>query len=213
MDWTLWRPALLFVLALAVATFAILGVRGQTSHVPPREFNKGMWDQPKAKAQGTSAVFADGRVNRTPPKGTIAWGRSSLHQDVDLAFDPQAAYARGRMPMEPTLSLLERGEEIYNRFCMFCHGASGDGQGITTRFGMNPPPSYADERLRKLSDGEIFRIITEGKNTMGPLGGRIAPQDRWAAVAWVRVLQRAAHASLDDVPVEEQRRLATEEKK
>ena len=48
---TLWRFAVLFVVALALATVAVLGVRGQTSRVPPREFAKGMVDQPKAKAQ------------------------------------------------------------------------------------------------------------------------------------------------------------------
>ena len=62
MNWTLWRPAFLFVTALVVATVAILGVRGSTSHVPPREFDKGMWVQPKAKAQAASAFFADGRA-------------------------------------------------------------------------------------------------------------------------------------------------------
>jgi hypothetical protein len=35
---------------------------------------------------------------------------------------------------------------------------------------------------------------------MGPLAGRIAPEDRWAAIAWVRVLQRAGHATRADVP-------------
>ncbi len=202
MNWTLWRPAFLFVLVLAISVVAILGFRGGTSHVPPREFRKGMWDQAKAKAQAATAVFADGRVNRPPPAGTIAWGRSPHDPDPRMAIDLEAEYARVRMPVEPGVTLLERGEQIYGRFCALCHGHAGDGAGITTKFGMNAPPSYADERLRKLTDGEIFRIITEGKNTMGPLGGRIAPKDRWAAIAWVRVLQRAGHATRADVPAD-----------
>ena len=72
MNWTLWRPAFLFVLVLAISVVAILGFRGEVTHAPPREFRKGMWDQAKAKAQAASAVFADGRVNRPPPAGTIA---------------------------------------------------------------------------------------------------------------------------------------------
>jgi len=199
-DWKLWRPALLCIAALAIATVAVLGFRGGTSHVPPREFRKGMWNQSKAKAQGATAAFADGRVNRNPPAGAVAWGRSALARDPSLAIDLPAEYARKSMPVEPTAALLDRGEEIYGRFCALCHGAAGDGAGITTRFGMNAPPSYADERLRSMTDGELFRVVTEGKNTMGPLAGRIAPDDRWAAIAWVRVLQRAAHASRADVP-------------
>jgi len=200
MNWTLWRPAFLFVIALAVALVAILGFRGTTSRRAPREFDKGMWHQSKAKAQAATKVFADGRVNRTPPAGTIPWGRSPLSREKAMAIDLAAEYARKRMPFVPSSADLDRGTEVFGRFCALCHGDAGDGAGITTRFGMNPPPSYTDERLRNLTDGEIFRIITEGKNTMGPLGGRIAPGDRWRAVAWVRVLQRAGHASTDDLP-------------
>ena len=162
-----------------------------------------MWYQSKAKAQGRTAAFANGRVNRNPPAGTIAWGRSPLEPDPSLALDLSAEYARERMPVESSRALLDRGRTIYGRYCMLCHGAAGDGMGITTKFGMNPPPTYTDERIRKLKDGEIFQIITAGKNTMGPLGGRIRPADRWAAVAWVRVLQRAGHAPLAVVPAED----------
>jgi len=201
MNWTLWRPAFLFVLVLAISVVAILGFRGEVTHAPPREFRKGMWDQAKAKAQAASAVFADGRVNRTPPAGTIAWGRSPFAPDARFAIDLEREFARVRMPpVAAEIARLERGEVIYQRFCALCHGRAGDGAGITTKFGMNAPPSYTDERLRKLTDGEIFRVVTEGKNTMGPLAGRIAPEDRWAAIAWVRVLQRAGHATRADVP-------------
>jgi len=213
MDWSIWRPAFLFVAALAVATVATLGFRGSVSHQPPREFAKGMWVQAKAKAQAATPVFADGRVNRMPPAGAIPWGSSSLRPDPSLALDLETEYARARMPVPATRVLLARGKEIFTRFCALCHGAAGNGRGVTTRFGMNPPPNYADDRIRAMGDGEIFRVITEGKNTMGPLRGRIAPADRWAAIAWVRVLQHAGHASLDDVPEAERKRLLAEGEK
>ena len=65
---------------------------------------------------------------------------------------------------------------------------------------MNNPPAYTLDRLRNASDGYLFKIITEGKGQMAPLAGRIPVNDRWAAVAWLRVLMRAGHASIDDVP-------------
>ena len=70
------------------------------------------------------------------------------------------------------------------------------------------PPTLA-KRPRQLldqvgttrpDDGGIYQVITEGKGQMGPLGGRIPRADRWAAVAWVRVLQRARQGTLEDVP-------------
>ncbi|MEM8883270.1 MAG: cytochrome c [Planctomycetota bacterium] len=209
MNWTLWRPALLFVVALAIAVVAVLGVRGTTTETPPREFDKGMWVQPKAKEQSTSRVFADGRVDRMPPAGTIAWGRDAQLPDAKFAINLPEAYAAERMPVTFDRALLERGEVIFDRYCMLCHGTTGDGKGVTTQFGMNQPPALFDERLLAMRDGEIFQIITEGKNTMGPLGGRIRPKDRWAAVAWVRALQAAHTGTIDDVPADERPELET----
>ena len=35
---------------------------------------------------------------------------------------------------------------------------------------------------------------------MFPYADKLSPDDRWAVVAYVRALQRASHASIDDVP-------------
>jgi mono/diheme cytochrome c family protein len=37
---------------------------------------------------------------------------------------------------------------------------------------------------------------------MPPYGNQNRPEDRWAIIAYVRVLQRAAHGSMSDVPAE-----------
>ena len=63
-------------------------------------------------------------------------------------------------------------------------------------------PTYHDDRLRGMPEGEIFNTITNGKNTMMPYGDKLSPDDRWAVVAYVRALQRAAHGSINDLPTE-----------
>ena len=60
-------------------------------------------------------------------------------------------------------------------------------------------PTYHDDRLRNMPDGEIFNTITNGKNTMNPYADKLSPDDRWAVVAYVRVLQRAREGTIDDV--------------
>jgi len=203
----LWRFAFLLLLALAIATVAVLGVRGQTSRVPPREFDKGMVDQPKAKVQGRTLAFADNRVNRTPPAGVVPWGADPFAVDPRRADDDRNAFALERMPVAVDEAFLEHGRAIYTRYCALCHGAVGDGQGITTQFGMNQPPSYHSDTLRALTDGAIYRVVTEGKGTMGPLAGRLPPRDRWAAIAWVRVLQHARNVPVARIPAAERARL------
>ena len=63
--------------------------------------------------------------------------------------------------------------------------------------------TYHDDRLRAMTEGEIFNTITHGKNTMMSYADKLAPDDRWAVVAYVRALQRAAHGSINDVALEQ----------
>ena len=58
-----------------------------------------------------------------------------------------------------------------------------------------------------MADGEIYNTIVHGKNTMLGYGDRIPLNDRWAIVSYVRALQLAQTASLDDVPAGERTKL------
>jgi hypothetical protein len=58
-------------------------------------------------------------------------------------------------------------------------------------------------RIRSLPDGEIFDVITHGKNLMMPLGDKISVPDRWAIIAYLRALQRSRPTGLQDVPASE----------
>jgi mono/diheme cytochrome c family protein len=100
-------------------------------------------------------------------------------------------------------AFVRRGQNRFQIYCAPCHGALGDGQGITKSYGMVATPSYHDDRLRGMADGEIFNTITNGKNTMFPYADKLSVKDRWAVVAYVRALQRAHHATIDDVPLEQ----------
>src|SRR5881392_3917348 len=81
-----------------------------------------------------------------------------------------------------------------------CHGATGDGKGITSKYNMRAMANFHDLRLVKMPDGEIFNTITYGKNLMGGYGPNVTITDRWAIVAYVRALERSRLASIDDVP-------------
>ena len=57
--------------------------------------------------------------------------------------------------------------------------------------GMRRPPSFHIDRLQKAPPGYFFDVITNGFGAMYDYSDRIAPNDRWAIIAYVRVLQRA----------------------
>jgi mono/diheme cytochrome c family protein len=104
------------------------------------------------------------------------------------------------LPVPMTAQLLSRGRERYQIHCLPCHGALGDGKGITSKYQMVGMANFHDKRLVTMADGEIFNTITHGKNLMSAYGANVDPADRWAIVAYVRALQRSQLGTMDDVP-------------
>jgi len=201
-----------FVLAI-VATISIAGFRGSTSTRPPIEVFPDMDRQPKLHAQARSAFFADGRTDRPNVAGTVPFitpyqevygflqPKDRFHEDLYLQTGRTAPEVFGAgFPLAVNSELMVRGRDRYQIFCTACHGPQGDGNGVTKALGMAATPTFHDDRLRQMAEGEIFNTITHGKNQMGPYGAKLAVEDRWAVVAYVRALQRTRTGTLADVP-------------
>ena len=202
---------------LVVLTVSILGFRGTSFTHPPMDVFPewafpGMKRQAKFRPQSASTFFADGCADRTPPPGVVATSYGPAGQplrDDDALYlgkNSDGTWVRG-FPAAVTVdgALLQRGRDRYAIYCSPCHGAVGDGNGITKKYGMGATPSYHDDRLRKMAEGEIYNTITNGKqpaNNMPSYADKLTPQDRWAVIAYVRALQRAQHGTVDDVPGE-----------
>jgi mono/diheme cytochrome c family protein len=194
-----------------VLLISVMGFRGMKATQPPIEVFPDMDHQAKYKPQAESKFFADARADRPIPAGTVPFGRDANHADPaflradDFHYAGKAAdgsFARG-FPIPVTKELLQRGQGRYQIYCAPCHGALGDGNGITKSYGMLAAATYHDDRLRGMAEGEIFNTITNGKNTMLSYADKLSPDDRWAVIAYVRALQRARHATIDDVPAEQ----------
>ncbi len=207
---------------LVVLLLSVMGFRGMPATRPPIEVFPDMDHQAKYKAQAESKFFADGRADRPMPAGTVPFGRDTIEKhdkdgkvyfaDPDFLKADDAHYAGKNADgtfvrtipagIEVTRELIVRGQERYQIYCAPCHGALGDGNGITKSYGMVATPTYHDDRLRTMADGEIFNTITAGKNTMFSYADKLSSDERWAVVVYVRALQRAHNAKLDDVPLE-----------
>ena len=198
----------LLIFGLAVITVMLVaGKRGDISRKPPLEVFPDMDRMPKLRPQTHADFFADKMSSRLPVAGTVA--RGSAYQDVPVntGKHPGTTNWIENIPVVVNETLLKRGQERYGIYCLVCHGAAGDGKGITGKYGMVGMASFHDPRLVKMADGEIFNTITFGKNLMGPYGGQIPIEDRWAIIAYVRALQRSRLALIDDVPADQREAL------
>ena len=195
---------------LVVLTVSILGFRGSISTKSPIELIPDMDHQAKYKPQAESRFFADGSADRPLPAGVVPFGRSSNASDPSFLRADDATYlgknadgswlAGFPKSVKVDARFMARGQDRYAIYCAPCHGALGDGNGITKQYGMGATPSYHDDRLRTMAEGEIYNTITNGKGNMLSQADKLSPQDRWAVIAYVRALQRAQNGTAADVP-------------
>ncbi len=165
-----------------------------------------MHDQPKYEALESSKFFPNGSSARIPPANTVA--RDQLHEDsvYYTGYDADNQLV-DKIPFKVTHRTLERGQETFNTFCSPCHDRAGTGRGMIVRRGYPQPPTYHQERLRKVKDGYIFDVITNGFARMPSYASQIPVADRWAVVAYVRTLQLAQHAPMAGLTPEQQKKV------
>ncbi len=190
---------LIFVLTVA-AVVGVAGFRGSKSRREPIELFPDMNRQPKLRPQNTDVLFEDGRSSRMPIAGTIARGDRFQDIPVNTGREPGTTNFIDVIPVDVTAKLMARGQQRFTINCSPCHGAQGDGNGITKKYGMAVVANLHDKRIVELKDGEIFNTITYGKGLMGPYGPNVTVEDRWAIIAYLRALQLSQLGTMDDVP-------------
>lgn len=146
-----------------------------------------MRDQPRYDTYESAALWPDRTEARPLPDGVVAQS------------DP-ARFAAIANPPEITSAVMRRGQERFAIYCSPCHGFDGKGDGIIVQRGFPKPPSYMTERLRSAPAQHFFDVITNGHGVMYSYAARVAPQDRWAIIAYIRALQLSQEARLAELP-------------
>ena len=101
---------------------------------------------------------------------------------------PEAARIRAN-PLPPNDEMLREGLKLYKKNCSTCHGAYGRGDGPATQFiGTTPTDLSLPEVQSRLTDGEIFWKLTEGRNPMPSFKKKLSETERWQLAGYVRSL-------------------------
>ncbi|MEJ2559032.1 MAG: c-type cytochrome [Anaerolineae bacterium] len=108
--------------------------------------------------------------------------------------------------------MLSSGRTIFEQNCVVCHGA--DGKGIVPE-----SPDFTDVKwVAQHASTEFFQVVTEGKGAMPAWQGRLTPEERWAAIEYMRTFAyeplagpavAVAQASPTPAPTEEPTEEAT----
>jgi len=146
--------------------------------------DQNMVQQPRYDVYEQAELFPQEMAMQHPPEGTVA-------------RDAPQRLAAAERPPEITRALLDRGRERFEIYCAVCHGQDGRGHGPVVERGFPQPPSYLEPRLVTAPASHFYRVITDGYGVMYSYADRVAPPDRWAIAAYIRVLQDAGSAADD----------------
>ncbi len=133
---------------------------------------------------------ADSLVVRGSPQGSVPVTGSAVPA-FEISYAATAAtidsFANIPNPVEPTEASLARGHVFYQINCAVCHGDTGKGDGLATRYGV-VPIALTSESAEGRTAGYIFGIIRNGRGFM-PSYNRIEERDRWDVVNYLMALQ------------------------
>ncbi len=146
----------------------------------------GTWQVFQADSAETKG-FRGSPQGSIPTTGTVMAGYSVSYAPIPATIDSLSGIAN---PVPADSASLARGRIYYQMNCAVCHGDKGDGNG--TLKALNPAygfaPSLIGDGTKARTDGYIFGMLRNGRGLMAPVN-RIAEQDRWHVVNYVRGLQ------------------------
>ena len=96
-------------------------------------------------------------------------------------------------PLAPSEAALKAAKQVFAEQCANCHGDTGKGDGSDAMMYDPAPANLTDAaHMNKMTDGEIYYMISEGRKPMPSFKKRLTDEQRWQLVLLVRSFAGAA---------------------
>ena len=89
-------------------------------------------------------------------------------------------------PVAPSAASLAQGQTLFANNCALCHGETSGRPGLVGSKLKPPPPGLNHDLLKERSDSQLFKVISNGFGRMPPFRAKLAPQERWHLVNFLR---------------------------
>jgi mono/diheme cytochrome c family protein len=123
-------------------------------------------------------VAASARLVRGAFQGTEGWKLPANAKET-------------KNPVKATPASIAKGKDLYKTYCQMCHGEKGDGQGPMAANLQQKPGNLTDKNLLgKVTDGELFWMISKGKLPMPAFEKTMAKENIWHIVNYIRTLAK-----------------------
>ena len=141
------------------------------------KLDRDMYDNPAFRPQEEPV--------RLPPAGSVPT------KGLEHTPKPGTAEAAALVnPEKMTDFSLLTGKELFGIYCTPCHGASGKGDGpVAKKFVPTPADISATGHGSHHPEGELFAVVTHGKNGMPPFRSDLTAKERWLVVGYLKTLK------------------------
>ena len=163
-------------------------------------------------ARGTglepTKVFSDGFRRAESMNPVFVTGKDAKGAFLPGFPEKSLSFSKGQLnDYKVSQDTLNVGRGKYQIYCAVCHGDAGDGNGIMkVRSAIEGDvaivtiASLQTPIIRSYPNGQLYDVVTNGKNTMMGYGDKLSPEERWAVVAYVRALQLSQNCPPELVP-------------
>ncbi len=153
---------------------------------PNYQYFPNMYESVAYEPYTEAKIFKGGKEGQLPVAGTINRGFEPYEYE-----NSTAGYELAKANLKSPLDSIERnsgkGKELFEIYCISCHGATGNGKGkLVEREKFLGVPSYKD---RVITEGSIFHVETYGLNAMGSHANQLSAHERWLVADYVLKLK------------------------
>ncbi|MEL1253336.1 cytochrome c [Flavobacterium sp. DGU38] len=153
---------------------------------PNYQYFPNMYESVGYETYSEAKVFKGGKEGQLPVEGTINRGFEPYEYENSTA-GYELAKANLKSPLTEEDRNSGKGKELFEIYCISCHGATGNGKGkLVEREKFLGVPSYKD---REITEGSIFHVETYGLNAMGSHANQLSAHERWLVADYVLKLK------------------------
>jgi mono/diheme cytochrome c family protein len=167
---------------ICLLTVAIFIASCHNKKQPNYQYMPNMYESAGYETYSESNAFKNGKEGQLPVDGTISRGFVPYdYPNTTEGYD--LAKANSKSPLDSLDINSDKGKELYEIYCISCHGGTGNGKGkLVEREKFLGVPSYKD---REITEGSIFHVVTYGLNSMGSHANQLNPHERWLVADYV----------------------------
>ncbi|MFT5217297.1 MAG: mono/diheme cytochrome c family protein [Glaciecola sp.] len=164
----------------------LLIVSCHNNKAPNYQYFPNMYQSVGYETYAESNAFKNGKEGQLPAAGSINRGFEPFEYE-----NSTAGYELAKANLKSPLDTLDRnngkGKELFEIYCISCHGALGNGKGkLVEREKFLGVPSYKD---RVITEGSIYFVVTYGLNSMGSHANQVDSHERWLLADYVLKLK------------------------